>query len=202
MKNIRLTLEYDGTDYSGWQVQKNAITIQGLIQKALSKITNESSVVVGASRTDAGVHALEQVASFKTDSHLAPQSIKKALNALLPADIRVVDACEVPDTFNPRFAAQKKVYSYFIAVSEKPPFLLRRYVWNINHLPHLESMTKAADMLIGQHDFSSFRASGCTAPNTIKTLSNITVSLVPRLENMTLQCRIPLIKITVEGMSL
>lgn len=201
MKTIRLTLEYDGTDYSGWQIQKNAVTIQGVVQKALTKITNEPVTLLGASRTDAGVHALEQVASFKTRSHLTPDVIKRALNAIVPHDIRVTDASEVSDNFNPRFDAKKKTYSYFIAASEKPPFYIRRYVWNIRSLPPLKPMVDAAHLLIGQHDFSSFQASGCTASNTVKTLNTVSVSYVPSFNYMTLHCNIPLIKITVQGMS-
>jgi tRNA pseudouridine38-40 synthase len=201
LRNIRLALEYEGTNYSGWQIQKNAVTIQGLVQNALSKITQESIGVVGASRTDAGVHALEQIASFTTHSHLTPHVIKKALNALLPEDIRVWEALEVPHSFNPRFEAKKKSYSYFITASEKIPFLLRRYVWNIPYLPPLEPMTHAAHMLVGQHDFSSFQASGCTAHSAVRTLESISVSYVPSFEYMTVRCHVPLIKITVQGMS-
>ena len=201
MKTIRLTLEYDGTDYSGWQIQKNAITIQGIVQKALTKITDESISLSGASRTDAGVHALEQVASFKTHSHLTPLVIKRALNALIPRDIRITDAAEVHDSFNSRFDAKKKTYSYFIASSEKTPFYIRRYVWNIPVLPPLQPMVDAAHLLVGQHDFSSFQASGCTASNTIKTLSAVSVTYIPSFEYMTLHSEIPLIKISVQGMS-
>ena len=114
MKKFKLLLEYDGTAYQGWQVQENRLTIQGIIEDRILKITGEQSRVIGASRTDAGVHALGQVASFRTESRFDPETIKKALNALLPQDIRVLDASEVDDSFNPRDSAVKKSYFYIL----------------------------------------------------------------------------------------
>src|SRR4030042_4839188 len=108
MRKIKLLLEYDGTAYQGWQVQKNGDTIQGVLENGILKITGEHSRVIGASRTDAGVHALGQVAAFRTESMLDPETIKKALNALLPQDIRILNASEVGDSFHPRKGADRK----------------------------------------------------------------------------------------------
>src|SRR4030042_4967378 len=114
MRKIKLLLEYDGTAYQGWQVQKNGDTIQGVLENGILKITGKHSRVIGASRTDAGVHALGQVAAFRTESSLDAGTIKRALNAVLPQDIRVLDSSVVDDSFHPREDAIKKSYFYII----------------------------------------------------------------------------------------
>ena len=160
MKKFKLLLEYDGTAYQGWQVQENRLTIQGVIEDRIFKITGEQSRVIGASRTDAGVHALGQVAAFRTESRFDPETIKKALNALLPQDIRVLDASEVDDLFNPRDSAVKKSYFYIIANQRESSAFIYRYAWLVQQQLNLKPMIDAAQVLIGTHDFSSFKGTG------------------------------------------
>ena len=159
MRKIKLLLEYDGTAYQGWQVQKNGDTIQGVLENGILKITGEHSRVIGASRTDAGVHALGQVAAFRTESMLDPETIKKALNALLPQDIRILNASEVGDSFHPRKGADRKTYFYIIANQSDSSAFLYRYAWMVRQPLDIKSMKEASQVLIGKHNFSSFRSS-------------------------------------------
>ena len=129
MRNIKLTISYDGTQYHGWQIQKNGITIQEVIQNKLSTITNEQVKLIGASRTDARVHSIGQVANFHTDSHIDPSSLKKALNSLLPRDIVILSVEVVEKEFNARYSAHRKTYRYIIHNSETMLPFLRNYVW-------------------------------------------------------------------------
>jgi len=131
MRNIRLLIQYDGTAYSGWQVQRDAVTIQGLIEQYLKKITGEKTRVLGAGRTDAGVHALGLVACFRTPSHLAPQILQNALNAYLPCDIRIMQADETDESFHARFSAKRKSYFYLISTDRIVTPFLHRYVWRL-----------------------------------------------------------------------
>ncbi len=117
MKNIKLTIQYEGTGYSGWQIQKHGKTIQGLLQNAIHTVTGEHSKIIGAGRTDAGVHAIDQIASFSTRSRLDPDILLRAINAHLPQDIRVVNAEEAETGFHPRYSAQNKTYVYLITMT-------------------------------------------------------------------------------------
>jgi tRNA pseudouridine38-40 synthase len=159
MRNIKLTIAYDGADFHGWQFQPGVATIQGALHDAAGKITQEKIVVHGASRTDAGVHALGQVAHFRTRSALSAQEIQRALNALLPAAIRIVGAEEVGPDFHSRWIAQAKTYRYRIYRGPVlPPFDYRRalhYPWPLDE----DAMAAAARCFEGEHDFSSFSAS-------------------------------------------
>jgi len=209
VRHIRLTLQYDGSGYSGWQVQdqhtqnskgKTQRTIQQTIQEAIKQVTGEDVKITAASRTDAGVHALAQVASFKTSSHLETHTFKRALNANLPLDIRVVEADDVDEGFHPRYDAKRKIYSYLISSSHYSVFL-RRYVWQVKHdlSPMLDVMRDAASHIIGRHDFSSFRASGCGSKNPIRTIHDISISDYPSFDFMTFRLDVKLIKITIEA---
>lgn len=159
MRNIKLTISYDGADFHGWQYQPGVPTIQGALNEVVCKITEERIVVHGASRTDAGVHALGQVAHFKTNSALSAVEFQRALNALLRPAIRVVEAEEVGMEFHSRWRAQGKTYRYRIYRGRVlPPFEHRRvmlYAWPLDK----EAMARAARMFEGEHDFSSFAAS-------------------------------------------
>jgi tRNA pseudouridine38-40 synthase len=159
MRNIKLTLAYEGTVFHGWQMQPGVATIQGALSDAARKITQERIQVEGASRTDAGVHALGQVAAFRTRSALTAIEFQRALNALLPPSIRVVSAEEIGPDFHPRWNAQSKVYHYRIFRGRVlPPFEWGRalhYPWPLDE----PAMTAAARLFEGQHDFSSFAAS-------------------------------------------
>ncbi|KAF0181294.1 MAG: tRNA pseudouridine38-40 synthase [Nitrospirae bacterium] len=176
MKTIRLAIAYDGTRYHGWQIQPNGISIQQVIQDRIAVITGENVVVLSAGRTDAGVHALRQIAAFRTSSRHAPEVFQRALNATLPSDIRILDAECAADSFHPRFDATGKVYAYVIAnTPELSPFAVR-YAWKITHPLNSDEMRKAGCFLEGKHDFSSFRGAGCGARTTDRTVASINVS--------------------------
>lgn len=170
MRNVRLLLEYDGSAYSGWQVQPDRPTVQGALQAALQRLTGTPVTVVGAGRTDAGVHALGQVANFKTESPHSCATIHRALNALLPRDIAVREVTEVPPTFDARRSATGKTYRYTLLVRPDPS--PRSRVWSV-HVPHpldIAAMTKGAAALVGRHDFSAFRSASCEAAHPVRTV--------------------------------
>jgi tRNA pseudouridine38-40 synthase len=199
MRQIRLTLQYDGTDYSGWQIQNNGATIQGLLEDAIFSVTNDRSRVIGAGRTDAGVHAFEQVAVFETASTLSPDVFLQALNANLPNDISIMCCEECPEDFHPRYRAKQKTYSYIISSIPPGSVFLNRYSWQIHYQLDIEAMRKASEYLIGKHDFSSFQASGCGAQHPVRELNSIMISDLPSLEFITFKIDAPVIKITMEG---
>lgn len=158
--NIRLLIAYDGTNYSGWQRQKNSPTIQGIIEDRLAVITNEKTVVNGSGRTDAGVHALGMVANFKTRSTMAAQSFQNALNSMLPKDIRIMQASEAAADFHARYDSTGKTYRYdFFTGSIQPP-AERLYRTHIEHPFAASKVIPCLNSLIGSHDFSSFEATG------------------------------------------
>ena len=154
MQNIKLLIEYDGTQYAGWQRQDNGRTIQGEIESALSQILQERINVVGAGRTDAGVHARGQVANFRTETKLSGREIQGGLNGLLPEDIVVHEAEEVPLEFHARYSAKERIYLYRI-VSE-PTALMRKYSWYVKYRLDDDVMRWAAASILGTHDFGSF----------------------------------------------
>lgn len=199
MKKFKLLLEYDGTAYQGWQVQENRLTIQGVIEDRIFKITGEQSRVIGASRTDAGVHALGQVAAFRTESRFDPETIKKALNALLPQDIRVLEASEVDDSFNPRDSAVKKSYFYIIANQRESSAFLYRYAWLVQQQLNLKSMLDAAQVLIGEHDFSSFRGTGSSTKNSVREVFSLSIERFEKLDFMTASLDGKFIKLRIEA---
>ena len=199
MRQIRLTLQYDGTDYSGWQIQKNGTTIQGLLEDAIFSVTGNRSRVTGAGRTDAGVHAFEQVAVFETASTLSPDVFLQALNANLPRDIRITRSEDCPEDFHPRYRAKQKRYSYIISNRTPGSVFLNRYSWQMNFQLNIEAMKEASKYLIGRYDFSSFQASGCSAKHPVRELNNITISNQPSIEFITFRIDTPAIKITIEG---
>jgi tRNA pseudouridine38-40 synthase len=153
-------LSYDGTAYAGWQVQPDVATVQGLVTAAARPLLGADVRVIGASRTDAGVHALRQVASLRTASALAPSAVQGALNAALPADIRVRDVTEAPAGFDARRSASGKRYAYLIDNGTTANPLLRRYAWHVPWALDADAMRRALAALRGRHDFSAF----CAAP--------------------------------------
>ena len=159
MRYFKLTIAYDGTDFHGWQVQTNKPTIQGEIAGVLSRLTQERVALHGAGRTDAGVHALGQVASFKTGSPLGAEEFQRALNALLPPAIRIVAAEEVGPTFHARWSARGKTYRYRIYRGKVVPPMIWRYVLHYPFPLDEEAMRDAAGRFAGVHDFASFAAS-------------------------------------------
>lgn len=168
MRTIKLTIEYDGTEYLGWQTQPNGKTIQGSLEDCLRQITGERIHVIGSGRTDAGVHALAQVAHFKTKSPIDIQSLQRALNSLLPKDILVKKVEEVGDDFHARKKAMSKVYEYRILNRPLRSVFHRHYAWHIPQKLNREAMEKATHYLIGEHDFSSFKSSGTSSRNFIR----------------------------------
>jgi tRNA pseudouridine38-40 synthase len=158
IRNLKLTLAYDGTDFSGWQVQPDAPTIQGTLASAIGRVTGENVLPQGSGRTDAGVHALAQVATFRTASPIPAENLVKALNDVLPAAIRVLDAGEVEVDFHARTSARAKTYRYRMFRERICPPFLARYVWHFPYPLDEEAMQKAAVLVQGEHDFTSFAA--------------------------------------------
>ncbi|MFQ5901338.1 MAG: tRNA pseudouridine(38-40) synthase TruA [Thermodesulfobacteriota bacterium] len=179
MRNIKLLLEYEGTDYFGWQIQSDLPTIQGIIQDKVKRITGENVNLIAAGRTDTGVHAKGQVCNFMTKSQLPAISIKKGLNALLPNDIVVKDAMDVDEDFNARRKAVSKTYKYLILNRDHPSSFYRRFSWFISYPLDIVSMREGARVIIGKRDFSSFRAVGCGAHHAIRKIENITIDRTP-----------------------
>lgn len=170
-RNIRIVIAYDGTPYLGWQVQPQGPTLQSVLQESLKIITGEQVTVKGSGRTDAGVHALGQVANFHTLSTIDPQSFVRALNSVLPPQIAVLAADQVDDSFDAQFSAVNKLYRYRVFNSRnRSPFELHR-AWHINTGLDIEHMSSTFHMLLGLNDYSSFRASGCAAMSPVRTIS-------------------------------
>ena len=176
MRKIKLTLEYEGTRYAGWQIQKSADTIQERVEDALERVLREKVRVHAAGRTDAGVHALGQVAHFQTRSSLPRENIRNGANTYLPSDIVILRAGEVLPDFHARYKAKGKNYRYLVYRRKEPsPFRVDRAY----HFPlplDTEKMERAARHLKGRHDFNAFAASGSSVKNTVRTLSRIGIS--------------------------
>lgn len=197
MRKIRLLLEYDGTAYQGWQVQKKGDTIQGVLENRILKITGEQSKIIGASRTDAGVHALGQVAAFRIASVLDPEMIKKALNALLPQDIRVLDASEVGDSFHPRNNAAKKNYIYIITNQRESSAFLYKYIWMVRQPLNIKSMREASQILVGKHNFSSFMGTGSSIKDPVREIFSLGIDKLEKIDFMTVSLKGNFIKIRI-----
>jgi tRNA pseudouridine38-40 synthase len=170
--NIKLTVEYDGTHYHGWQTQPNGATIQDLLERALSVFFADSIRIIGSGRTDAGVHALGQVANFHTDKKFDPYRLLRGLNALTPPDITVKDAEAVPESFDARRDGRARIYQYQILNrAVRSPFYLNR-AWHLHAPLDIEAIRAAIPCLLGEHDFSSFRAAGCDADHAVREIYN------------------------------
>jgi tRNA pseudouridine38-40 synthase len=168
MRTIKLLIEYDGTNYQGWQVQPKGPTIQGILEEKLGLLTGESIRLVGSGRTDAGVHALGQVAHFKTQSQMDARSIQRALNSLLPSDIVIQKIEEVEEDFHARKHSKSKVYEYRILNRNLRSPFHHGYAWHIPQRLDVKEMGKATQWLIGEHDFSSFRSVGTPTRTAIR----------------------------------
>lgn len=168
MKNFKLTIEYDGTNYCGWQRQAKEPTVQAEIERALTFMTRAPVNLAGAGRTDAGVHALGQVASFRCDTRLDPEAILKGLNSLLPGDIAIQDCRSVPEGFHARFDAKSKVYHYRILNRDTRAAVGRDYAWFIHRPLDLPAMRRAAGILVGRHDFKAFESTGSPRAHTLR----------------------------------
>lgn len=172
----RLVVQYEGSGYAGWQVQARGRTVQGELERALAAVTQEQVRVLAAGRTDAGVHASGQVASFTLKKPWLPEVLARALNATTPADIAVVYADIVPDDFHPRRWALSRTYTYRIWNHGVASPFWRRYAWHVARPLDLGAMREAAAKVCGEHDFSSFRAAGCEAAHPVRCIFESTVS--------------------------
>jgi len=182
MRNIKLTIEYDGTDYFGWQIQKRKPTVQGEIKKVLERILKEKIRLIGAARTDSGVHALGQVANFETrNEKLSSESLNKALNSLLPSDIVIKEIKEVPHSFQARYSAKSKIYRYQILNQFFPSALERRLSWHIPGPLHWRKIREAIKYFVGKHDFSLFSVKGSSRKNKQCTVRDFRIRKVKNL---------------------
>ena len=175
MKNVKIIIEYDGTDYHGWQCQANLPTVQKTIEDAIRKITRENVKITGSGRTDAGVHAIGQVANFFIETQMDPETLQKALNSTLPRDISIIKTQEVPDGFHAQFSSRSKVYEYRIFNRPHPPALQRNRVWHIQEKLDTKKMREAAAYLEGTHDFSVFATADITVKTTVRTVKRVHV---------------------------
>jgi len=176
MPRYKLTIEYDGTPFSGWQIQDNAPTVQGALEAAVKAICGVDVRVHGAGRTDAGVHALAQVAHCDIEKHFPPGRLRDGLNAhLRPNPIGVLSAEIVPDTFEARFSAKKRHYLYRIVNRRADLALERTRAWRVPRRLDVEAMNAAAQRLTGKHDFTTFRSTECQAKSPVKTLDQLDV---------------------------
>ena len=176
MKRVLIRVAYDGTDFHGWQFQPETRTVEGELNRAIGELTGETTAVIGASRTDAGVHALGNVAVFDTDSSVPPERFSYALNTHLPDDVKVVESKEVAPDFHPRKTEVVKTYTYRIDTSAIPNPLRRRDTWNCPYTLNIEKMQEAAGYLVGTHDFVSFCSVHTQAESTVRTVYSIDVS--------------------------
>ena len=174
-RNIKLILEYDGTNYHGWQSQvgSGSPTIQDTLEQALNSLTGEVTKTYASGRTDAGVHALGHVANFMTESTIPSRAWAPAINHFLPDDIKVLISEEVPLDFHARYSARGKCYTYRILNRSAPSALYRNHAWHVNVRLNIKSMRLAAASLIGEHDFSAFRGAGCTARTPVRTIQSV-----------------------------
>jgi tRNA pseudouridine38-40 synthase len=168
MKNFKLIIEYDGTNYHGWQRQAAEPTVQAEIEQALSAMTRSDITLIGAGRTDAGVHALGQAAHFRCETRLDPEAILKGLNSLLPPDIAICDCRRVAEDFHARFDAQSKIYRYRILNRAARAAVGRSYSWFIHRPLDVRAMRQAAQFIVGRHDFKAFESSGSPRAHTVR----------------------------------
>jgi tRNA pseudouridine38-40 synthase len=175
MTNIKLILSYDGTNYSGWQFQPDVPTLQGKLESAIRKISGEELRVIASGRTDAGVHAYGQVVSFHTKKDILPYKWMGGLNHFLPKDIRVIEASVEDDEFSAWHSSRGKVYQYILLRIAPHAPLMRNRAWQVGYKLDIDAMRAAAESLLGEHDFSSFRAIDCSAKNPIRTLRRLEI---------------------------
>lgn len=175
MRNIKLTIEYEGSDFNGWQKQPDKLNIQGTIEKVLESITGEKVELNASGRTDAGVHALGQVANFKTNSSIPIEKFAIAINSRLKKTIVVKKAEEVEEDFHARYNCKKKTYEYVINNSEYGSAVFRNLAYHIPQKLDVEKMNKAAKLFIGEHDFKAFKSSGTSSKSSVRTIYDASV---------------------------
>lgn len=175
MRNIKLLIEYDGTNYAGWQVQKNAVTIQEVLETAISSLTGHEIRLIGASRTDAGVHARGMVANFLTESSIPAAKFPAAINTYLPDDIRILNAEDAGLEFHSRYLSTGKLYSYSLFNRRIPSPIYRNYTAHVIIPLDVERMKRAAVYILGTHDFSCFRSSGSSVKTSVRTVRSLDI---------------------------
>ncbi|MFZ5994523.1 MAG: tRNA pseudouridine(38-40) synthase TruA [Thermodesulfobacteriota bacterium] len=173
MRNIKLILEYDGTAYCGWQRQVNGLSIQEVLEEKIGVMTGEAAKVIGSGRTDAGVHAMNQAANFKTASNIPVDGFLRGLNSLLPQDIAVKEVCEVPADFHARYSASEKIYLYRILNERIRSPLHHLFTWFVPHDLAFAAMERCLPVLQGVHDFAAFMASGSSVKSTTRIVSGL-----------------------------
>ena len=172
MPNFKITIEYDGSAYHGWQRQATDRTIQGDIETALMTMTGSRVALIGSGRTDAGVHALNQVANFQCDTLLAPKVFLKGLNSLLPEDIVITSCEEVTERFHARYDVKSKIYHYRILNRPLPVAIYRQYAWHIRKELDLDAMRSTLRLIVGRHDFKAFEGSGSPRADSVRHVMN------------------------------
>lgn len=175
MKRIKLTIAYDGTNYCGWQIQPNGMTVEEVLNRALKKLTGEDILVIGASRTDSGVHALGNVAVFDTETTIPAERIAMALNQRLPEDIVIIKSEEVPPDFHPRYCDCSKTYEYHIINTQIPIPTQRLTNYFVSYQLDLNKMRQAASYLVGEHDFASFCNVRTDVASTVRTIYSLDI---------------------------
>jgi tRNA pseudouridine38-40 synthase len=169
-KNFKLTVEYDGSGFHGWQRQKNDRTVQGVIEAAIATMTGQTVSLIGSGRTDAGVHALGQVASFLCETDLTAPIFEKGLNSLLPEDVVIRHCHQENESFHARFNVKSKIYQYRIINRDIPVAVSRQYCWFIRRHLDIETMRAAAGYIVGTHDFKAFEGTGSPRSSTIRQM--------------------------------
>jgi tRNA pseudouridine38-40 synthase len=169
-RNIKMVLAYDGTQYHGWQWQKNALTIQAIVEERIQVLTREHVTLIASGRTDTGVHALHQVCHFLSHTDMDPESIRKGLNSLLPEDILVRHAEQAPLDFHARYSVKSKTYEYRILNREQPDLFLRHYAWHVARKLDMAVMKACVFLLRGRHDFSSFKSARSDNLNPVREM--------------------------------
>jgi tRNA pseudouridine38-40 synthase len=175
MRTIKLIIEYDGTNYAGWQVQPNGLAVQQVLEEALARMLGAPARLHSSGRTDAGVHARGMVAAFRTERELPLSAFSDGLNTLLPTDVVVKDAAEAPPEFNPRYDALGKHYRYTIYNGQRRSPLVRFYAWHLRGKLDMGAMREAAGHFVGEHDFASFRTTGCAARTTVRRIDSMDI---------------------------
>lgn len=173
MRNIKLTLEYNGTNYCGWQRQKNGTSVEKTLEKVIINLLKEDIKIIGASRTDSGVHAKGQVAIFKSNTKIPCKNIPGAINSKLPSDIVVVLAEDVDLDFHPIYSCIKKAYTYKIFNRKIPSALMRDYYWHVGYDLNFENMQKACKYFVGEHDFSAFKSQGGSVATSVRIIYDL-----------------------------
>ena len=177
MRNIKLTIEYDGTSYGGWQKQKNNRTIQQCIEEAIKLLTGEDVELIGSSRTDAGVHAKGMIANFITNSQIPADKFREAINTKLPDDIGIIKSEEVDRNFHSRYDSKGKTYCYTLVNRYEKVCIGRNYVYQVRDELNYNLMKEAAKYFLGKHDFKAFKTNGSSVKTSVRTINGLELEL-------------------------